>query len=224
MPKTTNTPRSQAHPSHDWFGRGVQRCKTCGVLKNRPQALTQCTMTDEEIDKAKVTNGTATTRQAMLGIPDPVVTVQPQEAEPEKVVNTKPEFDVKEIPLPITHQDFTMASREFTVKRETDEKPPAGLYEHMVKGMMPDIYKRPIDQHGGKKYLRAIRPADARAPVIMVDVYAVLKAFDVRCPATAHAIKKLLCAGLRDKGSREDDLKGAMDALWRAIELCREEA
>jgi len=80
-----------------------------------------------------------------------------------------------------------------------------------------------IKEHEGKKYLRAIYSADPDAddsdPSFYVDVYAVLVAFDVTCPATAHAIKKLLCAGQRGKGSRLDDLKGAMAALNRAIDL-----
>lgn len=67
----------------------------------------------------------------------------------------------------------------------------------------------------GSKYLRDIRlTADGK-----VDVYAVLLAFDVTCPARQHAIKKLLCSGLRGKGSAEQDLKEASDAIDRAIQL-----
>jgi hypothetical protein len=54
---------------------------------------------------------------------------------------------------------------------------------------------------------------------IQVDVYDVLKAFDVTCPARQHAIKKLLCSGLRDKGSSLQDLKECKDAVTRAIQL-----
>jgi hypothetical protein len=75
-----------------------------------------------------------------------------------------------------------------------------------------------IDSHEGKKYLRKIR--DARDPrcVCDVDVYAVLKAFRVENAPVSHAIKKLLCAGDRGKGSYLDDLIGAQAALFRAIE------
>ena len=66
----------------------------------------------------------------------------------------------------------------------------------------------------GSKYRRAIQHEDGA-----VDVYAVLEAFEVTCPARAHAIKKLLCAGLRDKGSEAQDLSEARDAVDRAIEL-----
>jgi hypothetical protein len=52
------------------------------------------------------------------------------------------------------------------------------------------------------------------------DLYDVLVAFDVQCPATAHAVKKLLCAGRRGGGkSRLQDLVEAQQALVRAIEL-----
>lgn len=66
----------------------------------------------------------------------------------------------------------------------------------------------------GAKYRRPIQHADGH-----VDVYAVLEAFAVSCPARAHAIKKLLCAGLRGKAGEMQDLTEARDALDRAIEL-----
>ena len=84
-----------------------------------------------------------------------------------------------------------------------------------------------VKQHEGNKYLRRIHPAyDASVfedNSIEVDVYSVLVAFNVTCPATQHAIKKLLCAGLRSKGSKKDDLIGAMAALNRAIDLAERE-
>ena len=78
-----------------------------------------------------------------------------------------------------------------------------------------------INRHEGKKYLREIRdarPLDEKRSV-MVDVYEVLVAFDVTCPARQHAIKKLLCAGQRSKGNVASDLAGAMAAVSRAIEI-----
>ena len=70
----------------------------------------------------------------------------------------------------------------------------------------------------GNKYHRAIRGLTPNTGVT-VDVYAVLVAFDVRCPARQHAIKKLLCAGLRGKGNAVQDLTEARDALDRAIAM-----
>ena len=69
--------------------------------------------------------------------------------------------------------------------------------------------------HSGAKYLRQIHLIEGRA-----DVYAVLDAFAVTCPARQHAIKKLLCAGLRGKGDELQDLREARDAVDRAVEMC----
>lgn len=81
----------------------------------------------------------------------------------------------------------------------------------------------PITQHEGKKYLRKIQDVPqvegAVPQVFHVDVYCVIEAFGVTCPAVAHALKKLLCAGQRSKGSRIEDLTGAIAAINRAIEL-----
>ena len=52
-----------------------------------------------------------------------------------------------------------------------------------------------------------------------VDVYDVLKAFDVRCPAMQHAIKKMLKAGQRGDKDAEQDLTEAIISLERAKEL-----
>lgn len=73
----------------------------------------------------------------------------------------------------------------------------------------------PEPKHSGSKYLRYIQ-TDAEG---RVDVYAVLEAFNVTCPARQHAIKKLLCSGLRGKGSTEQDLSEARDAITRGLEL-----
>ena len=52
-----------------------------------------------------------------------------------------------------------------------------------------------------------------------VDVYAVLLAFDVTCPAIQHAVKKLLCSGRRGHKDKLTDLREAATAIQRAIEL-----
>ncbi len=67
----------------------------------------------------------------------------------------------------------------------------------------------------GSKYLRHMECLiDGKA-----DVYAVLEAFNVMCPARQHAIKKLLCSGIRGKGSVIQDLNEARDAIDRAIQM-----
>jgi hypothetical protein len=67
------------------------------------------------------------------------------------------------------------------------------------------------------KYARRITGIDGEHA--MVDVYDVLEAFGVTCSARAHAIKKLLCAGLRGDKSAAQDLDETRDAVGRAMEL-----
>ena len=51
------------------------------------------------------------------------------------------------------------------------------------------------------------------------DVYDVLTAFKVTCPAKAHAIKKLLKSGQRGYKNEEQDLEESIQAIVRAKEL-----
>ena len=74
----------------------------------------------------------------------------------------------------------------------------------------------------GNKYHRTITqtlPGDTHGLSVTVDVYDVLKAFGVTCPAAQHAVKKLLCAGLRGAKSAEQDIEEAANSCRRAIEL-----
>lgn len=80
-----------------------------------------------------------------------------------------------------------------------------------------------ITSHEGKKYLRWIRSAVDPSLAVEVDIYAVLVAFGVTCPARQHAVKKLLCCGNRGKGGELDDLRGALGSVSRAIELATPE-
>ena len=70
----------------------------------------------------------------------------------------------------------------------------------------------------GAKYLREI-PCMTQGHA---DVYAVLDAFEVTCPARQHAIKKMLCAGLRGKADELQDLIEARDAVDRAVQMCEQ--
>ena len=56
-----------------------------------------------------------------------------------------------------------------------------------------------------------------------VDVYRVLKLFNVTDPCLQHAIKKLLCAGGRGAKDMEQDVQEAMDTLERYQDMCRED-
>lgn len=59
------------------------------------------------------------------------------------------------------------------------------------------------------KYQREIKPG------VNVDVYDVLKAFNVTCPALAHAVKKCLAPGQR----AEQDKREAIASIERSIEM-----
>ena len=71
------------------------------------------------------------------------------------------------------------------------------------------------------KYTRHVYYYDegGRNHEVSIDVYDILKAFDVRCPAIQHAVKKLLCCGTRGHKDADTDLREAMQAIERAIEL-----
>ncbi len=60
---------------------------------------------------------------------------------------------------------------------------------------------------------------DKRIRSETVDVYDVLEAFDVRCPALQHAIKKLLMPGDRGSKGTVEDLEEAAQSVQRAITL-----
>ena len=55
----------------------------------------------------------------------------------------------------------------------------------------------------------------------LADVYSVLVAFGVTCPARAHAIKKLLMPGQRGAKSTVQDLDEALVSVSRAIDMVR---
>lgn len=70
----------------------------------------------------------------------------------------------------------------------------------------------PYNQAKENKYLRECKG-------VKIDVYDVIKAFEVTCPALQHLIKKALCTGLRGHKTREQDLQDILDSAKRAVEL-----
>jgi hypothetical protein len=72
----------------------------------------------------------------------------------------------------------------------------------------PNKYRRPIPA-------RALRNNG-------LDVYDVLTAFDVTCPAIGHAVKKLLCAGVRGYKSQMQDMTEAVQSVLVAIEYAHD--
>lgn len=69
------------------------------------------------------------------------------------------------------------------------------------------------------KYIRCINAVDDFGRFTNIDVYSVLEAFAVKCPATQHAIKKLLCAGIRGQKTTAQDLEEARESITRAIQM-----
>jgi len=57
-----------------------------------------------------------------------------------------------------------------------------------------------------------------------VDVYDVLEAFNVTCPALQHLVKKALCVGIRGHKDESQDLKDILDSAERAIGLAADRA
>lgn len=76
------------------------------------------------------------------------------------------------------------------------------------------------------KYTRTITQTihgNDRGLQIFVDVYDVLRAFEVSDPAIQHAVKKLLCTGIRGHKDRKQDLQEAVQAIERALDVIKAE-
>ena len=69
------------------------------------------------------------------------------------------------------------------------------------------------------KYAVTIQSSITPTKAVTADVYCVLRAFGVQCPAVQHAIKKLLMPGKRGAKSARQDLEEAAKSIERAIEL-----
>lgn len=82
---------------------------------------------------------------------------------------------------------------------------------NLTPNLTPDLEK------DGSKYHREIIGLDGVKTT--VDVYRVLDAFKTDCAATDHAIKKMLCAGLRGHKDKLTDYDNAIESLQAAKEL-----
>ena len=67
------------------------------------------------------------------------------------------------------------------------------------------------------KYQKEFTSMDGK--VFSADVYSVLAAFGVECPARQHAIKKLLMAGQRGSKGEVQDLDEALASVSRAVDM-----
>ena len=63
-----------------------------------------------------------------------------------------------------------------------------------------------------------------QVPSTTIDVYDVLKAWGVTCPATQHAIKKLLQPGDRGHKDKLTDLREALESIERAVQMADQDA
>ena len=52
-----------------------------------------------------------------------------------------------------------------------------------------------------------------------LDIYRILKLYEVSDPCLQHAIKKLLCAGKRGVKNQTQDINEAMQSLQRFLEM-----
>ena len=52
-----------------------------------------------------------------------------------------------------------------------------------------------------------------------LDIYRILKLYEVSDPCLQHAIKKLLCAGKRGVKNQTQDIKEAVQSLQRFLEM-----
>ena len=78
---------------------------------------------------------------------------------------------------------------------------------------MNDKTEKDKDLPPSNKYQRQIRPN------VWIDVYDVIDAFGVTCPALAHAIKKCLAPGQRGAKDSIQDKSEAIDSIKRSIEI-----
>ncbi len=82
------------------------------------------------------------------------------------------------------------------------------------EGCRPDLYLVTGGAPGPRnKYQREIKPG------VWVDVYDVLQAFNVTCPAMAHGIKKCLAPGQRGVKDSVQDKNEAIASIKRSIEM-----
>ena len=94
------------------------------------------------------------------------------------------------------------------------------------RGLNKNPQSREIEEAIEEEYYRGFGVSDGgknkynrECKGITIDVYDVLKAFDVRNSALQHLIKKALCTGIRGHKNKEQDLQDIIDSAIRAREL-----
>jgi len=123
--------------------------------------------------------------------------------------------------------DFTVSEtakeREILNQYQLDNWP-SGMLIKRPKTKQEDYYGMDLIETEAMKKAKSINKYNRLikgqvGASCVVDVYDVLKAFEVTNPATQHAIKKLLASGQRGYKDKQQDLNEAIASLKRAIEL-----
>jgi len=129
---------------------------------------------------------------------------------------------IKEIEEVIKHNkkleaELTKANRDVAELTKANERLSEFVFESANKAIdnLSETFKsaQAKETASANEYLREIKKG------VYVDVYDVLKAFQVKNPAVQHAIKKLLASGKRGYKDTIQDLSEAMQSIQRAIEL-----
>lgn len=139
------------------------------------------------------------------------------------------EFDMgtntwRELPRALTEEEHLQHSAVLTLQNlgyvwNGGElwKPPLGtMPKHLAAPPCPSAPESPVK----KKHSHYYRPC----PFKTVDVYRVLRLFNITNNEIGHAIKKLLCSGIRGGNKDHDkDVSEAIDTLQRHLEMNQEE-
>lgn len=91
----------------------------------------------------------------------------------------------------------------------------------IFKEKVNDKYESPsfLDETDLQFPIKTPSKYDRPCKGITIDVYDVLKAFNVDNPALQHLIKKALCCGLRGHKDRMQDVLEVLESAKRAVEL-----
>lgn len=115
-----------------------------------------------------------------------------------------------------------LANLEVLIDRAQSNGQPIPLYSHIQVQSIDCAVAEPVNTEAPNplltnKYNRIIKDVDGNA--VIVDVYAVLEAFQVTCPALQHLAKKALCVGVRGHKDTSQDLEDIKASAIRAIQL-----
>lgn len=137
-----------------------------------------------------------------------------------KIVLFSPSGNIEIVYVELASDRIVLSGKEINSGEGTSFSRDDGFlwwYESEDNESVREIARKslPKNDHGLTKYDRPIKGSKQGT----IDVYAVIETFDVTCPARQHAIKKILCTGIRGKGSPIQDLEETKVAIDRAIQL-----